>query len=150
MVKNLSDIKFKAIGTVHNRLKDREHRDTKNTISEIVLDTEFTEGLDNIEEFTHLIIIFFIHKSRLPFPLKVKPRFRIDPNQEVGVFASRSPDRPNPIGKTTVRLLKRRKNILKVLGLDAIDGTPVLDIKPFIPGIDAAKDVKTPSWMKKR
>jgi tRNA-Thr(GGU) m(6)t(6)A37 methyltransferase TsaA len=67
----------------------------------------------------------------------------------VGVFATRSPARPNPIGLTTVRVLERSRNTLKVTGLDAIDGTPVLDIKPYIPGYDSPTRAKTPSWMKK-
>jgi tRNA-Thr(GGU) m(6)t(6)A37 methyltransferase TsaA len=65
----------------------------------------------------------------------------------VGVFASRSPARPNPIGITTVKLLERRENVLKVTGMDAIDGTPVLDIKPYIPGDDSSTEAKTPGWL---
>jgi tRNA-Thr(GGU) m(6)t(6)A37 methyltransferase TsaA len=73
-----------------------------------------------------------------------------NPDHELmGVFSTRSPHRPNPIGKSTVRLLERRGNILKVQGLDAIDGSPVIDIKPYIPGYDSPKDTKAPSWMVK-
>jgi tRNA-Thr(GGU) m(6)t(6)A37 methyltransferase TsaA len=68
----------------------------------------------------------------------------------MGVFATRSPSRPNPIGKATVRLLSRRGNILKVRGLDAIDGSPVLDIKPYIPGYDSVKGARVPAWMTRR
>jgi tRNA-Thr(GGU) m(6)t(6)A37 methyltransferase TsaA len=149
MKKKPLEIKFRIIGTVRNKIKERNRYDTKDTISEIILNDDLTEGLDDIEDFSHLIIIYFMHKSRLPFPLKVKPRFRVEPEQ-VGVFASRSPDRPNPLGKTTVKLLERNKNILKVQGLDAINGTPVIDIKPYIPGIDAAEGTRVPPWMKKR
>src|SRR4030066_1879893 len=149
MKKKLPEIKFKAIGTVRNEIKKRDRHDTKDIISEIILDPDLAEGLDDIEDFSHLIIIFFMHKSRLPFPLKVRPRFRVEPTP-VGVFASRSPDRPNPLGKTTVRLLERRKNVLKVQGLDAMDGTPVIDIKPYIPGIDAVENARVPPWMTKK
>jgi tRNA (Thr-GGU) A37 N-methylase len=65
-----------------------------------------------------------------------------------GLFAVRTSKRPNPIGKTTVRLLERHGNILKVQGLDAIDGSPVLDIKPYIPGYDSASDATVPDWVK--
>jgi tRNA-Thr(GGU) m(6)t(6)A37 methyltransferase TsaA len=150
MKKNPIEINFKAIGTVRNEIKERHRHDTRDTVSEIILNEDLTEGLDDIENFSHLIIIYFMHKSRLPFPLKVHPRFRIEPDQEVGVFASRSPDRPNPLGKTTVKLLERNKNILRVQGLDALDGTPVIDIKPYIPGIDAVENARVPPWMKKR
>lgn len=149
MSKDLPEIKFKAIGTVHNEIKKRHRHNTKDIISEIVVDPALTEGLDDINDFTHLTIIYFMHKSRLPFPLKVQPRFRVEPGL-VGVFASRSPDRPNPLGKTIVKLLERRENVLKVQGLDAIDGTPVIDIKPFIPDIDAVKNARVPRWMKKK
>ena len=65
----------------------------------------------------------------------------------VGLFATRSPNRPNPVGIATVRLLERQGNILKVEGLDAIDGTPIIDIKPYIPGYDSATDAKVPPWI---
>jgi len=149
MEKGLPEIKFKAIGTVHNEIKERAHRDTRDIISEIVLDSNLTEGLDDIEDFSHLVIIYFMHKSRKPFPMKVHPRYRMDLTP-VGVFASRSPDRPNPLGKTIVKLLERKKNVLKVQGLDAMDGTPVIDIKPYIPEIDSVKDARVPRWMTKK
>jgi len=149
MSDDLPEIRFKAIGTVQNEIKKRQWQETRDVISEIVLDPALDEGLDDIENFSHLIIIYFMNKSRLPFPLKVQPRFRVEPGQ-VGVFASRSPDRPNPMGKTIVKLLERRGNVLKVQGLDAIDGTPVIDIKPFIPGIDTVKNARVPPWMKKK
>jgi len=64
-----------------------------------------------------------------------------------GLFATRAPHRPNPVGKATVRLLVRRCNRLRVQGLDAIDGTPVIDIKPYIPGYDSVADAEVPSWV---
>jgi tRNA-Thr(GGU) m(6)t(6)A37 methyltransferase TsaA len=145
MISELPEISFKAIGIVRSELKERApgHRTATATIE---IDPDMTEGLDNLDEFTHIIVIFWFHKTRRPAPLKVTPRHH-GLTTAVGVFASRSPDRPNPIGKSTVRLLKREGNILTVADLDAIDGTPVLDIKPFIPGIDAAKDAASPPWM---
>jgi tRNA-Thr(GGU) m(6)t(6)A37 methyltransferase TsaA len=68
----------------------------------------------------------------------------------VGLFATRSPYRPNPVGKAAVRLLQRRGNVLRVRGLDAIDGTPVIDIKPYIPGYDSATDAKAPQWITRK
>jgi len=64
-----------------------------------------------------------------------------------GLFALRTPNRPNPIGKTTVKLLERRGNVLKVEGLDALDGSPALDVKPYMPRYDAAPDAEVPSWV---
>jgi tRNA-Thr(GGU) m(6)t(6)A37 methyltransferase TsaA len=143
----LPDITFKAIGTVHSgekeRTRDHSH---KGGLSTIEIDPRLAESLDNLEEFTHIIVLYHIHKSRRPAPLKVHPMHRTD-RPPVGVFASRSPDRPNPIGKTTVKLIKREGNILTVEGLDAIDGTPVIDIKPYLPGLDSVENAVAPSWM---
>jgi tRNA-Thr(GGU) m(6)t(6)A37 methyltransferase TsaA len=148
VTEKLPDINLKAIGTVRSEIKTRGREDTKDAVAEIILDPSLTEGLESLEDFSHIIVIYYLHKSRRPSPMKVYPRFRMD-NKAVGVFASRSPDRPSPLGKTTVRLLERRGNVLKVRGLDAIDGTPVIDIKPYIPDIDAAAGARVPGWMKK-
>jgi tRNA-Thr(GGU) m(6)t(6)A37 methyltransferase TsaA len=79
-------------------------------------------------------------------PAKIYPKGRED-LPLVEFFATRSPNRPNPVGKTTVRLLQRRDNMLRVEGLDAINGTPVIDIKPFIPWSDSPVKAEVPQWM---
>jgi tRNA-Thr(GGU) m(6)t(6)A37 methyltransferase TsaA len=142
---------LKAIGIVQNEVKQAPGAgyNWQNTVSKIVLDNSLTEALDNLDEFSHIIILYWMHRSRVPAPKKVRPRG----NPELplmGVLATRSPDRPNPVGKATVKLLQRQSNILKVEGLDAIDGTPVIDIKPYIPRYDSAKSAKAPSWVAKR
>jgi tRNA-Thr(GGU) m(6)t(6)A37 methyltransferase TsaA len=147
-MKELPSVTFKSIGIVRSELKKREHCNARDVIAEIVIDPSLKEGLDNLDEFSHIIVIYWLHQSRQPFPLKVHPRYRKELTP-VGVFASRSPDRPNPLAKTTVKLLARRDNVLKVQGLDAIDGSPVIDIKPYIPEIDSAKDARVPPWMTK-
>lgn len=146
MESELPEFKLKAIGMVRSEIKQRGRRDAKEIISEIVIDPEFADGLDNLDEFSHAVIIFYFHETRKPAPMKVRPKYRSEPTP-VGVFASRSPDRPNPIGKTNVRLLERRGSVLRVQGLDAIDGTPVIDIKPYIPGVDTVPDARVPKWM---
>jgi tRNA-Thr(GGU) m(6)t(6)A37 methyltransferase TsaA len=149
MTAKRNEITLKAIGTVRNELKESTRQKHEDSVTEIVIDKGLTEALDGLEQFSHIIVIWWVHKSRRPFPMKVHPRG--NPNKKLmGVFASRSPDRPNPIGKSTVRLLERRGNVLKVRGLDAIDGTPVLDIKPYIPGYDSAEDATAPPWTKKK
>jgi len=137
------EITLKPIGTVKSPHKDRQRRDVSETVAEIIIEPEYSKGLDNLDEFSHIIVIFYFHQSHKPAPLKVHPKYRQD-TAPVGVFASRSPDRPNALGKTTVKLIECRNNILKVQGLDAIDGTPVLDIKPYIPDIDTAPDAIVP------
>ncbi len=149
MVSELPEITLKAIGTVRNEIKEPVRHPAKDVVSEIVVDSGLTEALDNLDEFSHIIVLYWIHKSPRRAPKKVRPRGNPD-LELMGVFATRSPDRPNPIGKSTARLLERRGNVLKVQGLDAIDGTPVLDIKPYIPGYDSADNARTPSWVIKR
>lgn len=142
------EITLKPIGYVRNEIKEPTRQRNKGLISEIVVDEDLTEALDNLEEFSHIIVLYWIHKSRRPAPKKVLPK-RHPGSHVMGVFATRSPDRPNPIGKATVKLLERRQNTIKVQGLDAIDSSPVLDIKPYIPGYDSVKDARAPSWMVK-
>jgi tRNA-Thr(GGU) m(6)t(6)A37 methyltransferase TsaA len=94
---------------------------------EIVVLPEFAEGLDSLEGFSHIIVLFHFHRSS-GSKLKVVPPGRSRPR---GVFATRSPHRPNPLGMTVLKLVGRDGRVLKVAGLDLVDGTPVLDIKPY-------------------
>jgi len=150
MTGELSDITLKAIGTVRNEIKKPLEEGWEKLISDIVVDSSLTEALDGLEEFSHIIVLYWMHQAATgEFPIKVHPR-RKQELPLVGLFASRSPNRPNPVGKATVRLLKRRGNILTVEGLDAINGTPVIDIKPYMPGYDSADDAKVPPWVTKQ
>ncbi len=132
------EIKFKAIGIVHSPFSKREDIDPtlySNSVGfdrvqgELEIFKEYEAGLKDIEAFSHLIVIFFFHKSQ-GFKLQTTP-FRHDKIR--GVFATRSPHRPNPIGLTTVKIIKRQGNIIKVAGIDMFEGTPILDLKPYIP-----------------
>lgn len=144
-------ISLAPIGFVRNSIVEPVRRDDWETvISEIVLHEDLQEALNRIEDFSHIIVIYWMHKigRSQRKTTKVHPRG----NQSaplVGVFASRSPARPNPVGIRTVRLLERQANVLKVSGLDAINGTPVLDIKPYIHGLNSINDAKTPGWIAK-
>jgi tRNA-Thr(GGU) m(6)t(6)A37 methyltransferase TsaA len=136
------EITLKAIGIVRNEIKEPTHRDSSDIVSEIIIDGRLNEALDDLDQFSHIIVLFWMHRSRRPSPMKVHPRGNLE-RALMGVLATRSPSRPNPIGKATVKLLER--------GLDAIDGTPVLDIKPYIPGYDSVDDdCRAPSWMVKK
>ncbi len=151
MVDEFEPMSLKAIGVVRNKLKEPSHQEVKNTVSEILVDSKLSEALDNIDEFSHIIVLYWMHRvdRRSGFPTKVHPKGRKDITP-VGVFASRSPNRPNPIGKATVKLISREGNILKVKGLDAIDGTPVIDIKPYIPRYDSPSKAKVPPWISRK
>jgi len=144
------DMTLKAIGIARNEIKQPIRHGWGEIVSDIVINSDLTEALDGLDEFSHIIVLYWLHQlpARRQLPLKVhpmgKPQLPL-----VGRFATRSPSRPNPVGQATVKLLERRGNILKVKGLDAIDGTPVIDIKPYIPGYDSADDAKAPPWTTK-
>ncbi len=130
------DIKLRPIGLVHSPFKQKtdiqqgKYRGPEGFDSiqgELEIFPEFAPGLDSTEGFSHLIVLFAFHRSG-EGKLSVLPPFE---TREKGVFATRSPHRPNPLGMTVLRLLQRRGNILEVAGVDMIEGTPILDIKPY-------------------
>ena len=129
-------IVFKSIGCVKSNLTQDNICDWRKSDSVIVINSELAEALRGLEEFSHLIVLFHLDKvyerlkGSLP-PLKVHPRGREDISK-VGLFATRSPMRPNPIACTVVQLLGIEGNHIFVRGLDAIDGSPVIDIKPVV------------------
>jgi tRNA-Thr(GGU) m(6)t(6)A37 methyltransferase TsaA len=106
---------------------------------------EFVEGLKDIEGFSHLILLYIFHESD-GFDLAVKP-FLDD--QLRGLFATRHPRRPNPIGLSVVRLIKRSGNNLEIEGVDMLDGTPLLDIKPYVEDFDVRQGTRS-GWFETR
>lgn len=142
---------FEPIGIVHSPFKKKEDISRKRSTDpqgfsgvqgEIEIFTDFIPGLSDIGGFSHLIVIFVFHRSH------GKELFAHPPlgNKERGVFATRSPNRPNPLGMTIVRLHQVISGILKVSEIDMIEGTPVLDIKPY-----TTRDIKTDiriGWLK--
>ena len=119
-------LKLEPIGYVRNEVE--ESMDFTDVVSEIVIRPELEDGLCRIDESKEIDVIFWFDRSTGP---KMKLHPKGDPDIPlVGVFATRSPNRPNPIGVTRVRLMSVNGNILTVKGLDAFNGTPVLDIKP--------------------
>ena len=139
---------MKPIGVVKTKAVGKEVRDRSN-ISEIILRNDLVETLRGIEDFSHLLVIFWMHEisSKERKIMKVHPRGRQD-MPLLGVYATRTPYRPNPIGLTLVELVKVERNVVSVRGLDAFDGTPILDIKPFDQW-DASQKIRVPSWWKK-
>lgn len=109
---------------------------------------EFCPGLKGIEDFSHIIVLYWIHlrdKEDERRTLLVFPR-RHAVKVEVGVFACRSPSRPNPIGLCVVELVKVEDCKLIVSGLDALESSPIIDIKPYIPRADAVPNARVPEW----
>jgi tRNA-Thr(GGU) m(6)t(6)A37 methyltransferase TsaA len=111
-------------------------------VGRVVVDAALTEALDDLEGFSHIILVYHFHRSR-GFALKVKPFMDTEVR---GLFATRAPRRPNPIGLSVVRLLSRSANILEVQGIDVLNGTPLFDIKPFVPDFDAPQAERT-GWL---
>jgi tRNA-Thr(GGU) m(6)t(6)A37 methyltransferase TsaA len=138
-------IVLNPIGYVRRAAVGDEVKD-KTRLSEIVINDEFAEALDGVNEFSHVFVLFWLHgvSEEQRKTLKVHPRGRRD-LPLLGVFATRTMLRPNPVGLTLVELVKVEGNVLTVRGLDAFDGTPVLDIKPF-DSWDTVENVRVPDW----
>jgi tRNA-Thr(GGU) m(6)t(6)A37 methyltransferase TsaA len=138
---------FKTVGTVSNEIKQPGRFNFDDTVSTIILVPKFARALDGIEEFSHIVVIFWLHRIKRTERTILKTHPRRDLSLPLtGIFATRSPARTNPIGVSTVKLLGVNVNILTVIGLDAVDGTPVLDIKPYLPQPFPPAEVKLPAW----
>ena len=137
------------IGLIHSPFTDKSKtpiqpsRSTAKGTVEIFSD--FAEGLADVEGFSHIILLYVFHCSS-GYELQVKPFLD---NQLRGLFATRHPCRPNPIGMSIVRLLNCQNNILEIEGVDVLDNTPLLDIKPYVPDFDVKTEVQT-GWYQVR
>ena len=139
-------ISMQSIATVRSPFtKNGARMSRRDIVAEIVMREELARALLGIEEWSHLFVLFWMDQLAAKLhPLATHPRHRAD-LQEVGIFAARGRDRPNPIGLAVVELLKRDGNILTVKALDAYDGSPILDIKPYDP-YDVVSDLRVPAW----
>jgi len=162
--KGLPEMLLRPVGVVRSPLKepslvaesgDLEWRprkagigDSREVISELVIDSSLAGILDGIEDFSHLLVLYWAHRVAPEGRsiIKAHPMGRKD-LPLVGIFATCSPARPNTICATVVRLVKCKENVLKVQGLDALDGSPLIDIKPYIPSYYHADNVKRADWM---
>ncbi len=142
---NTIPVELHIIGTIQSPYKDTADAPPQgtDTLATITIDADVTEGLTDIEGFSHLHIFYWLHQSK-GYDTMVHTPWDRTPH---GLFTTRTPHRPNPIGYAVVELVKREKNILHVKGLDALDGTPVLDIKPYVPSRDARPDAH-PGWLR--
>lgn len=141
------EVMLESIGCVQTDFGEEEiKKQSKATISTLVVNPKLVSALDGIESYSHLIIVYFMHKVTATKELKIHPRRRKD-IKKVGLFATRTPNRPNPIGVTVVKLLERHHNVVKVQGLDALNNTPILDIKPYT-YYDIRDNIDVPKWDK--
>ncbi|MGB3712862.1 MAG: tRNA (N6-threonylcarbamoyladenosine(37)-N6)-methyltransferase TrmO [Candidatus Promineifilaceae bacterium] len=148
---DLDRIEMKPIGFVR-RISANENVKDRSLVSEIVLNNNLTKALDGIDEWSHIYVIYWLNRvvpseeTLLHFH-SAKPE-----TPPLGILATRAPIHPNPIGLTLVELTKREKNVIHVRGLDAYDGTPVLDIKPY-PDWEHGRfivvtDFRIPEWLR--
>ncbi len=139
-------VDLKIIGVVHSPYKTTADAPFQGNdkISKIEISKEYEGGLKDIEGFTHLHVFYWLHKSKGFSLLVTTPWDTISH----GLFTTRSPHRPNPIGHAVVELVEQKDNILSVRGLDAIEGTPVMDIKPYIKKLDVKTDAIS-GWIEK-
>jgi tRNA-Thr(GGU) m(6)t(6)A37 methyltransferase TsaA len=140
-------ISLKPIGFVKNDIKKPRFGNFADEISEIIVDKKFTESLNGIDDYSHIIIVYWMDKVK-DYVIKHRPQGNPDV-PIVGIFACRCPQRPNPIGVTTVKLIKHQRNKIRVKGLDILNGTPILDIKPYWPQYDKVVKEKIPNWVNK-
>lgn len=136
------------IGVVRSPVLEARDHDWNSIVSEIHLEPEYVPGLRGIEQFSHLTILYFLHQASFDpaTDLVRRPRERAD-MPSVGIFAQRARHRPTRIGISTVELISVASGVLEVRGLDAIDGTPVLDVKPYFPAFDRAEEATVPDWV---
>jgi tRNA-Thr(GGU) m(6)t(6)A37 methyltransferase TsaA len=138
----------RAIGRVRSPVAEAVDSDWGSVESRIVLEPEHRPGLRGLDEFSHVLVVALLHGARFePARHLVRRPRGLAEMPELGIFAQRAKDRPNPIGITVVPLLAVEPDGIRVRGLDAIDGTPVLDLKPYFPDFDAAESPRVPEWV---
>ena len=143
-------ITLEPIGIIHSPYQKKEENiPIQGTfkpegVGTIEVYEEYAEGLTDIEGFSHLLIVYFFHKSK-DFSLLAKPFLE---DKLHGIFAIRSPHRPNHLGVSVVKLIEKKGNLLKIGEIDVFDRTPLLDIKPYVPKFDQRNNVKI-GWLEK-
>ena len=145
----MDEIRYKPIGIIYSPFKEQKGTPIQPTAAKGVDGTvevfpEYVEGLKDLEGFSHIILIYHFHLIKKS-SLKVKPYMD---NQLHGVFSTRAPSRPNPIGISIVRLTTIERNTLHIQDVDIVDGTPLLDIKPYVPEFDV-RAVDKIGWLEK-
>jgi len=143
----MNGIKYRQIGIIHSPFKEPRGTPIQPTAASgidgsVEIFQEYTEGLEDLDGFSHVILVYHFHLCK-ESSLKIKPYMD---NQARGVFSTRAPCRPNPIGISVVRLVRIEKNILHIRDIDIIDGTPLLDVKPYVPDFDV-RNIEKFGWL---
>jgi len=140
-------ITLKPIGIAQNQEK-KHFGGWEKVVTNIIINEEYKEALSGLQDYSNLIVVYWMHEVK-SCDIRHVPQGKVGEVPEVGIFACRCPQRPNPIGISTVEILSIKDNILTVKGLDVINDTPIIDIKPYTPQYDAAPDAKVPEWVNK-
>lgn len=146
----MNEIKYKPIGIIHSPFKEPkgvpiQPKAAKGIHGVVEVFSQYVEALEDLDEFSHIILVYHFHLSKNPQSLKVKPF--MDKNAH-GIFSTRASSRPNPIGISVVRLIHIDEKMLHIQDVDIIDGTPLLDIKPYVPEFDIRKAERI-GWLEK-
>lgn len=143
------EVTLRPIGVIHSPFREKNQTPIQSArslaIGQVYVFPEFGEGLEDLEGFSYIYLVYVFHKST-SYSLRVQP-FLDD--RLHGLFATRHPCRPNPIGLSVVQLLWRKGNTLEIKGVDVLDGTPLLDIKPYVPDFDVRVDARS-GWYEER
>jgi tRNA-Thr(GGU) m(6)t(6)A37 methyltransferase TsaA len=138
---------LEPIGVVRSTVTEGVDEGWGSITSDVVIDEVYAPGLSGLDAFSHILVVFYMHRVTFDADsdLVRRPQ-RLPDMPEVGIFAQRAKHRPNPIGVTAVELVSVEGNVVTMRGLDAIDGTPVLDVKPYFPVFDR-REANTPGWV---
>src|SRR3989344_8503266 len=140
-------IKLISIGIARNQEK-KHFGKWRDVVTDIIINEKYEAALSGLEDYSHLIVVYWMHEVKT-CDMRHVPQGKVGEVPEVGIFACRCPQRPNPIGVSTVEIVGIKDNIITVKGLDVIRDTPILDINPYPPQYDATTDAKVPDWVNK-
>jgi tRNA-Thr(GGU) m(6)t(6)A37 methyltransferase TsaA len=141
----MKEITLRPIGFAENSEAEPRFGSFADVVTEIVVDEEFTEALNGIDDYSHVVVVYWMDKVK-EHVITHRPQGNPDV-PVVGILSCRCPQRPNPIAISTVRLLGHEGNKITVKGLDILDGTPVIDIKPYWPQYDKVEGGRIPDWV---
>jgi tRNA-Thr(GGU) m(6)t(6)A37 methyltransferase TsaA len=145
----MNEISYRPIGIIHSPFKEPRGTPIQpagavGAQGVVEVFPEYTQGLKDLDGFSHIMLLYHFHRAK-PSSLVAKPYMG---DEAHGIFAVRAPARPNPIGVSVVRLLRAEENVLHIQDVDIVEGTPLLDIKPYVPQFDV-RDVEKIGWLEK-
>lgn len=143
-------IEFSPVGFVTNQVAEPVDENWGSVSSRLTINPEFAKGITGLDQFSHAVVVTFMNQAEFHAEKHIVRRPRgLATMRKVGIFSQRAKDRPNRIGVTSVKIVSVGDGYVKVTGLDAINGTPILDIKPYYPQYDCIENAAVPDWVNK-